>query len=79
VTAGLFSLVFLGTMLSVHPIAAAVLLAVVGVAAAIWLARDAQRRRDALAARADYENRKWMQASVKWPPALSPEPPAPAA
>jgi hypothetical protein len=56
VTAGLFTLVFTAMMLSTHPVAAAVLigLAVVGV---VVYRRDRERhRREAVAARADYEH-----------------------
>lgn len=74
VTAGLTTLVFMGMMLSVHPVAAAV---IIGIAAAIAAARGvaaARRRREALAARADYENRKLMEASIKWPQQLAANP-----
>jgi hypothetical protein len=76
VTAGLVTLVFMGMMLSVHPVAAVMLLAVAAVVGAVVVAGRAQDRRDAMAARADYENRKWMESSIKWP-ALSPEAPRP--
>jgi hypothetical protein len=60
VTAGLFGLVWMSMMLSVYPLAAATLLTI---GAAVWFIRaatDTRRRRDALAARADWEHRKLM-------------------
>ena len=71
VTAGLFTLVFMGMMLSVHPVAA---LALIAVAGAMWALRAVGRereRRAALAARADYDYRALLAAPL---PAVRPLP-----
>lgn len=78
VIAGLTALIFMGMMLSLHPVAAAVML---GVGAAVGIARLVDRERDrraALAARADRDYRALMAAApapLKWPPEtlLSPQ------
>ncbi len=67
VTAGLVTLVFMGMMLSVHPVAAGVMLGLAGVGFGVRALERARERRDALAARANYENRELMAASLKWP------------
>jgi hypothetical protein len=68
VIAGLTTLIFMGVMLSVHPLAAVALLAGAGALAAIRGVGLAQERRDALAAHADSENRQLLGApSLKWP------------
>ena len=54
----------MGMMLSVHPIAAATLIALAAVGGAGYMGIRERRRREALAARADYENRQLMGASV---------------
>jgi len=63
VTAGLFTLVWMSMMLSVYPLAAAVLLAL---GASCWSLRTVGRereRRAALAARADYDHAQLMARS----------------
>lgn len=67
VTAGLVSLVFMGMMLSVHPVAAAVMLGAAGVWFGVRLWERSQHRRVALAARAEYENRKFLASPVQLP------------
>jgi hypothetical protein len=64
---GMMTLVFMGMMLSVHPVAAGVMLGLAGVGFGVRALERAQERRDALAARANYENRELMAASLKWP------------
>jgi hypothetical protein len=74
VVAGCWTLTFMGMMLSVHPIAAAVLIGVAAVGGGVYMAVRERRRREALAARADYENRQILAASVKWPALPAPAP-----
>lgn len=79
VTAGLFTLAWMSMMLSVYPGAA---LAIIAIAAATWGVRATgreRRRREALAARADWEHRQVMAAALKWPAQLPPAPPKPPA
>lgn len=47
------------------------LLAVAAVGGGVYWASRERRRREALAARADWEHRALMAAPLKWPPALS--------
>jgi hypothetical protein len=56
VTAGLFGLTLMCMMLSVHPVAALTMLTVAGLAGAAYRIDREHLRRQALAARADYEN-----------------------
>jgi hypothetical protein len=60
VTAGLYTLTLMAIMFSIHPIAALAMIAVTAVTATVCLAVGERRRRDALAARADYEYRALM-------------------
>jgi hypothetical protein len=62
VTAGLFTLTLMAMMLSVHPVAAAVMVALAGVGGLAYLVDRERGRRAALAARADYEHRALMAA-----------------
>jgi heme exporter protein D len=74
VIGGLLTLVWMSMMFSVYPVAALIMTAL---AAGAWAVRAAGReraRRDALAARADYEHRALMRA-MPWN--LSPIEPAP--
>lgn len=64
VTAGLFTLTLLCMMLSVHPIAALTVIALAGVGGAVYTLSREHRRRAALAARADWENRRLVAAPV---------------
>lgn len=73
---GLFSLVFMGMMFSVHPVASA---AMVTLGAAVLGVRAAGRerlRRQALAARADYDHAQLM-AQGQMPPIRLPREPLP--
>jgi hypothetical protein len=78
VFAGLFTLVFMGMMFSEYPIAATSMT----VLAAVWLGVRAvgreQRRRAALAARADYSHAalmaQWAPQPIHLPPPAAPSP-----
>lgn len=56
VTAGLFTLTLMAIMLSVHPIAALTMIGLAAVVAGVHMVSGERRRREALAARADYEH-----------------------
>lgn len=71
VTAGLFTLTLMSMMLSVHPIAALTLIGLGVVAWGVRVTSLNRRRREALAARADYEYRALAAAPV---PAVRPLP-----
>lgn len=62
VTAGLFALVWMSMMLSVHPVAALTIIALVASATGVYFSTRGRRRREALAARADYEHAQVMAA-----------------
>ena len=65
VAAGLCALVWMSMMLSVHPVAATAVLSTVVVGAAVYFAHRERRRREALAARADYENARIVAKALK--------------
>ncbi|MBS4728540.1 hypothetical protein MSM1_09370 [Mycobacterium sp. SM1] len=65
VTAGLFALALLCMMLSVHPVAALAVIALASVGGAVWMLNGERQRRQALAARADYEHAALMAAPVR--------------
>jgi heme exporter protein D len=56
VTGGLLTLVWVSMMLSIHPLAAVTMIVTIAVGAAVYFAVSERRRREALAARADWEN-----------------------
>jgi hypothetical protein len=56
VTAGLFALVWMSMMLSIHPVACVTLIVTGAVGGAVYFAVRERRRREALATRADYEH-----------------------
>ena len=60
VTAGLYTLTLMAIMLSIHPIAALAMVALTAASATVCMAVGERRRREALAARADYEYRALM-------------------
>ncbi len=60
VTAGLFTLVWMSMMVSIYPGTAAVIITSVAVGGVVYFAVRERRRREALAARADYEHRALM-------------------
>jgi hypothetical protein len=67
VTAGLLTLVFMGMMFSVYPIAATTMTVLAGVWLTVRAAATERRRRAALAARADYEHAALMARSMSQP------------
>jgi hypothetical protein len=67
VTAGLFTLTLTAMMLSVHPVAAAVMVALAGTGGLAYLVDRERGRRAALAARAEHDYRAVLAAPV--PPA----------
>jgi hypothetical protein len=71
VTAGLFTFVFMAMMLSVHPLASAVLVALAGVGGLAYLIDRERGRRAAVAARAEHDYRAVLAAPV---PAVRPLP-----
>lgn len=75
VIAGLFTLSWVATMFSDHPIAATAMTAVAGIAGAAYLTDRERDRRAALAARAEHDYRQLLAAPL---PALQPPPQPPA-
>jgi hypothetical protein len=71
VTAGLFTLVFMAMMLSVHPVASAVMVALAGIGGLAYLVDRERDRRAAVAARAEHDYRAVLAAPV---PAVRPLP-----
>jgi hypothetical protein len=77
-TAGLFTLTLLAMMLSVHPVAAAALVAIAALAVGAWMLDRERDRRAATAARADAATRDLMRAmSTPKPIRLAPTQPPP--
>jgi hypothetical protein len=60
VTAGLFTLTLMAMMLSQHPVAALTMIALAIAAGAVHQILRERRRREALAARADFEHAAWI-------------------
>jgi hypothetical protein len=76
---GLFALVFMGMMFSVHPVASTAMVAMGAAVVGVRAAARERSRRHALAARADYEHARLMAQSqmppirLQAPPPLRPE------
>lgn len=64
VTAGLFTLTLMCMMLSVHPVAALAVIGLAGIGGVAYAVNREHGRRQALAARADYEHNRLVAAPV---------------